>query len=326
MPRPLFLSQGPSKLISGSDDDLQQFCSKYGPLPEALASSENLLKMQTLEPQSKSKELETLGGGPSNLFISPPDDSNAGWCVGTTDLHAVVRGQPWTRNWDIWYFFLVRPLTYQGVWLKYAPSPDLISSPIKWRDLPWWAPGTLLSCVFCEPSWSMVWGSSGAGLPTQHHQNEMLWLHYHLDFLMSLSLFSKNLELNYSWTWVELPQLSPVIWSTCQLSWDIERVALEVTRSQKWGMGLAPVGAGQQRQTSSNCQFHWGLAPTQIEMWGEKLGVSYKTCCYPLLSLKWIECLSREVATFKKKKLTAQQSLIYQEFGCHSGSFGLTHC
>lgn len=40
--------------------------------------------MQTLEPQSKSKELEALGGGPGNLFISPPDDSNAGWCLGST--------------------------------------------------------------------------------------------------------------------------------------------------------------------------------------------------------------------------------------------------
>lgn len=67
MPRPLFLSQGPRELINGIDDYRQQCFIKYGPLPEALGSSENLLKIQILGPQSKSNELETLGVGPSNL-------------------------------------------------------------------------------------------------------------------------------------------------------------------------------------------------------------------------------------------------------------------
>lgn len=67
MSRLLFLSQGPSKLISESDDYIQHCFSKYDPSAEALVSIENELMIRN-----------SGGGTQQFVLISPSDNSDAG--------------------------------------------------------------------------------------------------------------------------------------------------------------------------------------------------------------------------------------------------------
>lgn len=90
-----------------------------------------------------------------------------------------------------------------------------------------------------------------------NHQYNLLLLHNNFDFLKPWSLFLKNLELKYSWIWQEVPQLS----ITCIMVHMSTK--LEHTTGGSWSNqdlktrnGADTSGPKQQRQISSNLQFH----------------------------------------------------------------------